>query len=84
MGSLWEAYGKGVPFLGAPGNSPEEGIFGSGFQVQSLSEILKSDFFSPTTALFFFVENPTSSDSSNKMVQGVLSTKVYTSPNFDV
>ena len=21
MGSLWEPYGKGVPFLGAPGNS---------------------------------------------------------------
>ena len=23
MGSLWEPYGKGVPFLGAPGNSLE-------------------------------------------------------------
>ena len=28
MGSLWEPYGKGVPFLGAPGNSLDfrEGI----------------------------------------------------------
>ena len=25
MGSLWEPYGKGVPFLGAPGNSLEPG-----------------------------------------------------------
>ena len=25
MGSLWEPYGKGVPFLGAPGNSLEVG-----------------------------------------------------------
>ena len=27
MGSLWEAYGKGVPFLGAPGNSLEYVFF---------------------------------------------------------
>ena len=25
MGSLWEPYGKGVPFLGAPGNSLDLG-----------------------------------------------------------
>ena len=24
MGSLWEPYGKGVPFLGAPGNSLDD------------------------------------------------------------
>ena len=85
MGSLWEPYGKGVPFWGSPGNSTEEGIFGSGFQVQSLSEILKSVFFTNTSTVFF-VENPTSSNSSNKMVQGVLSTKVsptrYIHPQF--
>ena len=27
MGSLWEPYGKGVPFLGAPGNSLDLRVF---------------------------------------------------------
>ena len=30
MGSLWEPYGKGVPFLGAPGNSLEVGCYKHG------------------------------------------------------
>ena len=27
MGSLWEPYGKGVPFFGAPGNSLETVVY---------------------------------------------------------
>ena len=29
MGSLWEPYGKGVPFFGAPGNSLDPLVDGS-------------------------------------------------------
>ena len=34
MGSLWEPYGKGVPFLGAPGNSLDYFFSDSTFKIE--------------------------------------------------